>query len=182
MDELQHVIASNLKKIRLQKNLSFDQTAERTGVSKSMLSQIEKEKSNPTISTLWKIATGLQISFSSFMKKEYTEIQKVEIQRLNPAVDDQNRYLVYSLFSFHPEKKFEIYLVHLKPNSVHHAEAHAGEEYLLMSAGEMDLSILDHSYHLQSGDALHFTSNAAHIYQNAANTEAVFFDLIYYPD
>lgn len=181
MDDLQHDIARNLKKIRLQKGLSLDQAAACTGVSKSMLAQIEREKSNPTISTLWKIATGLQISFSSFMEKEDTAIEKVSFKKLTAAIDDREMYRVYSLFPFHPEKKFEIYSAHLASGSVHHAEAHSGEEYLLIAAGAISLTVHGKTQVLETGDALHFVPNEAHDYTNNGAQEAVFFDLIYYP-
>ena len=52
MTQLDKNIAFNLKRIRKSKNMSLDMLAERTGVSKSMLGQIERGESNPTVSTL----------------------------------------------------------------------------------------------------------------------------------
>jgi transcriptional regulator with XRE-family HTH domain len=60
-------IASHLKSLRKSRGLSLDKTAQLTGVSKAMLGQIERGESSPTIATLWKIATGLSASFSSFI-------------------------------------------------------------------------------------------------------------------
>lgn len=54
MTQLDKNIALNLKRIRKSKNMSLDMLAERTGVSKSMLGQIERGKSNPTVSTIGK--------------------------------------------------------------------------------------------------------------------------------
>ncbi|BDB00642.1 hypothetical protein CBOS2020_07160 [Clostridium botulinum] len=56
---LNDIISANLKKLRTDRNLSLGQLSELSGVSKVMLSQIEKEESNPTINTIWKIANGL---------------------------------------------------------------------------------------------------------------------------
>ncbi|NJB07060.1 helix-turn-helix transcriptional regulator [Clostridioides difficile] len=53
------VIAKNLNRLRNERNLSLGQLAELSGVSKVMLSQIEKGDSNPTVNTIWKIASGL---------------------------------------------------------------------------------------------------------------------------
>ena len=50
MTQLDKNIALNLKRIRKSKNMSLDMLAERTGVSKSMLGQIERGKTNPTVS------------------------------------------------------------------------------------------------------------------------------------
>lgn len=60
-------IAHHLKSERKKRGLSLDATSKLTGVSKAMLGQIEREESSPTISTLWKIASGLDTSFSAFL-------------------------------------------------------------------------------------------------------------------
>ena len=62
MDDINKIVAENLREIRRLRKLSLDGLAELTGVSKSMLGQIEREESNPTLQTLWKIAAGLRVS------------------------------------------------------------------------------------------------------------------------
>lgn len=59
MDYLSHNVSENLKRIRQSKGMSLDQVAEQTGVSKSMLAQIEKGTANPSIGVLGKITSGL---------------------------------------------------------------------------------------------------------------------------
>ena len=59
MDQPSVVVSQNLQRMREERNLSYTQLAELTGVSKSMLRQIETGQSSPTIATLWKIANGL---------------------------------------------------------------------------------------------------------------------------
>ena len=65
MDYLSHNVAVNLKRMRQSKGMSLDQVAEQTGVSKSMLAQIEKGTANPSLGVLGKITSGLRIEFSS---------------------------------------------------------------------------------------------------------------------
>lgn len=60
MEQSTEAISSNLKGYRENRNLSLDQLSDLTGVSKSMLRQIETGQSNPTITTIWKIANGLR--------------------------------------------------------------------------------------------------------------------------
>lgn len=76
MDDIQAIIAKNLVKLRKTRNLTLDQVSELTGVSKAMLGQIEKGKSTPTVTTLWKIANGLQVSFSVFLKEDKPKVKK----------------------------------------------------------------------------------------------------------
>lgn len=66
MEELNLKIGDRLKEIRIRRQMSLENVAELTGVSKPMLGQIERGQSTPTINTLWKIATGLKVPLSSF--------------------------------------------------------------------------------------------------------------------
>ena len=65
--DLQKIIGANAKAIRESKKLTLDAAAQLTGVSRSMLAQIEKGDVNPTISVLWKIANGYRVSFTSLL-------------------------------------------------------------------------------------------------------------------
>ena len=60
---LSHNVAVNLKRIRTSKGMSLDVLSEQTGVSKSMLAQIEKGTANPSLGVLGKITSGLRIEF-----------------------------------------------------------------------------------------------------------------------
>lgn len=66
MDIAQHLSAT-LKTQRQLRGWSLSRLAEETGVSKAMLGQIERNESSPTVATLWKIATGLNVPFSAFI-------------------------------------------------------------------------------------------------------------------
>lgn len=65
--EISAIIAINLKRIREERKLSMGQLAEMAGVSKVVLSQLEKGTANPTINTIWKItgARGCRTRASS---------------------------------------------------------------------------------------------------------------------
>ena len=57
------IVAHNIKLLREKNKLSMDELSKLSGVSKSMLAQIERGEGNPTISTLWKISNGIESSF-----------------------------------------------------------------------------------------------------------------------
>ena len=56
MEEIQLILAKNLKTIREKEKLSLEKVAQLTGVSKTMIGQIERGESSPTLTTIWKIA------------------------------------------------------------------------------------------------------------------------------
>lgn len=72
MEEINLILAKNLKAFRESKKLSLERVAELTGVSKTMIGQIERGGSSPTITTIWKIANGLKISFTSLINNPMT--------------------------------------------------------------------------------------------------------------
>ena len=78
------MVSENARRLREEKRLTLDEAARLTGVSRSMLAQIEKGDVNPTISMVWKIANGYKVSFTSL----------VEPARERPVLlrgDDQSR-------------------------------------------------------------------------------------------
>ncbi|MGM9923519.1 MAG: helix-turn-helix domain-containing protein [Bacillus sp. (in: firmicutes)] len=183
MEPIQQIIANNLAEIRKSRALSLNQVAEMTGVSKAMIAQIEKGKSNPTVTTLWKIANGLQVSFSVFMKEgDGPKVTTITVDELESIIDEDGNYLVYSIFPYHPEKKFEIYAIDLKPGFRHNAERHLGEEYILLKSGELTLKVNNEEYVLKTGEALSFAADVDHSYINATEDMVSFYNVIYYPD
>ena len=80
-------LGERLKEIRGNMGLSLEQVSALTGVSKTMLSQIESSKSIPTIATVFKIANGLKIKVDSLLcgeKKQYYDV--ININNLSPAI------------------------------------------------------------------------------------------------
>lgn len=74
--------------------------AELTGVSKTMIGQIERGESTPTITTLWKIANGLKVSFSELIHSPLPEIKVVRKEDAQVLTEDDGRYRVYTTFPF----------------------------------------------------------------------------------
>ena len=98
MDAMSSRISENLRQIRKEKKLSLDSMAEQTGVSKSMLGQIERGESSPTVATLWKIATGLHISFTALLEGRQTETQLIRRGEVSPLLSDEGRFRLFPFF------------------------------------------------------------------------------------
>ena len=65
-DILNH-LAESLKQARKKQGLSLDAVAKLSGVSRSMLSQIERKESSPTVATLWNLTRALQVDFAGLL-------------------------------------------------------------------------------------------------------------------
>ena len=91
--EISAIIGNNLQQLRKEQGLSLDQLALKTGVSKAVLSQLENGKVNPTINTIWKIATALHVTYSALLEPPRENVQKwpiptcAPIERSRPVPD-----------------------------------------------------------------------------------------------
>lgn len=182
-EPIHKMVGRKLLSIRKTRGLSLDQVAELTGVSKAMLGQIERGDSNPTISVLWKIVSGLQISFTSLIEDDEPKITVVRAADLSPFEEEDGQYRAFPLFPFHPQKNFEIYTVEVDLGCTHASEPHneGVEEYILMVEGKLKISIAQESYTLNVGDAIHFSADRPHKYTNMSDRKAVYKTIIYYP-
>ncbi|CAM5597901.1 hypothetical protein LSPH24S_09662 [Lysinibacillus sphaericus] len=100
MEQMSRNLAFQLKKIRQQRSVSLDDVAKATGVSKAQLAQIEKGEANPTVSTIWKIAAGLRISFSSLLQPPIAHFMKFSSKNAPHVDEDEGRYRVYSIIPY----------------------------------------------------------------------------------
>ncbi|ALC80647.1 MULTISPECIES: helix-turn-helix domain-containing protein [Bacillus] len=182
MEDIQLKIAANLKRLRKERNYTFDQLSALTGVSKGMLAQIERGTSSPTVSTLWKIANGLKVSFSSILEDEMKKATLVKKEDQPCVKSSDDNYHVYPYFSFDQNKKFEIYFIDLLPGCRHESDGHHSgvEEYVLVSEGTVHITIGENEYVISDGDALSFEANGPHCYENRGGKKASVFHFIYY--
>ena len=77
MKDIKNTLAENLQNIRNKKGMSLQQFADVTGVSKTMLANIEKGGINLTIMTLWKISTGLKMPLSWLINRDQKDVTLV---------------------------------------------------------------------------------------------------------
>jgi len=184
MDDSTRLISQNLKKIREEKRISLDKLAELTGVSKSMLGQIERGESSPTIATIWKIVNGLKISFTALLTAPQADISLVRWSNLQPLVEDNGKYLLYPYFPIEEGRRFEVYGVEIEKGGYLSAEPHpAGtQEFLTVFAGELTVRVNNQEFNLQAGDSLRFKADSPHVYHNSGDAlTKISMVICYYP-
>jgi len=169
MKQQENAISSNLKEIREQRNLSLDQLAELTGVSKSMLRQIETGRSSPTIATIWKIANGLRLSFTTLVSKRRPDVAIMDFKGSKPLTAKSERYRLFPLIPFDPEHGFEIYHVEIEPKTAYDGEPHRGnvEEYVFVMQGRLEITVEENHYSVNANQFIRFIANRPHTYYSA---------------
>ena len=175
-------IAQNLRTIRKEQSLSLDKLADLTGVSKSMLRQIETGKSSPTIATLWKIANGLYIPLTALLREERTEVVLKGFYEGTPIIGNAEGHRLLSLESFDPNRSFEIYHMEIDPGASLDSEPHNGipDEYVFIMQGVLDLTVGDAHYVVNQDQFIRFRADRQHTYKNLGDEIAKAIVLIAY--
>jgi transcriptional regulator with XRE-family HTH domain len=168
MDEINRRIAERLRRLRRAGGLSLEELAERSGVSRAMLSQIETLKTNPTIAVVWKIARGLGVSFAELLGT--TAAPDSRLARRSEArflYSADRRFRSRPLLANVPGHKVELYELRLEPKAVEEAEPHppGSFEQVFVTAGRLRLAVAGESHDLDPGDALLFRADRPHRYE-----------------
>lgn len=182
--DLGRIIAMNLKQLRTERSLTLGQLAKESGVSKAILSDMEKGESNPTINTIIKVSKGLNVPYSRLMEGVEPESTLVRQQETVMQANENHHYRIFCYFTTSPKRNFELFRVELDPNSSNVSIAHPpkSQEYLYVLEGELTLETETASYTLHPGDSLGFASSVPHTYHNRQTEQAVFLCINYHPN
>lgn len=175
MTQIDKNIALNLKRIRKSKNMSLDMLAEQTGVSKSMLGQIERGESNPTVSTIGKIVEGLKVPFEQLI---YNKCDVVIVPAMEDAPvfrEKSGAFTMRTLLPFDAGRHMEIYQASLEKNARMDNDSY-GEyawEYVTVLQGEVDLIMNEEIFHIEENASLYFSCDRSHFFRNVGEGKAI---------
>ncbi|MCP4023017.1 MAG: helix-turn-helix domain-containing protein [Desulfobacteraceae bacterium] len=167
MEQSIKAIATNLRAIRESRKLSLDGLSALCGVSKSMLRQIETGQSSPTIATIWKIANGLKVSFTSLLRKPVIEAKRGSFTKSKPLTAKSDHYRLYPLIPFEPEQSFETYYIEIDPGTDFFGEPHQGNvyEYVFVIKGMIEIKVDGKKHTIDTNEFLQFQANCPHEYK-----------------
>lgn len=171
--DLTPIVGANLRRLRVKRGLSLERMAKASGVSRAMLGQIELGHSTPTINVVWKIARALDVSFATLITEHAaTSTALVLRDRAKLLTSSDGSFTSRALFPFDEPRNVEFYELHLAANSVEEADPHpvGTTENLVVTSGELELSVGKARHRLQTGDAIFFEADVPHVYRNPGST------------
>ncbi|MDD3570215.1 MAG: XRE family transcriptional regulator [Lachnospiraceae bacterium] len=167
-EDLNQMIAVNLKQLRRAKGFTLDDVAEATGVSKSMLGQIERGECGPSVATLWKICTGLRIPFTSLMTEESRTVDIVDNKETEPLTNEKDGFRLYPIFPAGLERQFEILYIEMDADTISSSSPHekGTEEFVMVYEGVLEVCVGDKTYSVPEGHSIHYKADQPHSYAN----------------
>jgi XRE family transcriptional regulator, regulator of sulfur utilization len=181
--EMNRRVAEALRRYRKQRDLSLDQLALKSGVSRAALSQIEGSRTNPTLSVLWKIASGLEIPFQELLETPTDEpLKALRVGDMSPVRSADGRVESRLLTPGGTAGGTETYELRLAPKGIHRSEPHrkGTVETVVVLKGALRVTAGESELELGTGDSAYLRADMPHSYENRSSHEARFINVISY--
>ena len=168
LDPVNFAVAQNIKRLREKQKLSMDELSRLSGVSKSMLAQIERGDGNPTLSSLWKIANGMRVPFDTLTARPKPDYQIIRLPDIQPILEDEGRVKNYSVFPDDEGRRFSVYYMELDPGSFWCSDPHVigTTEFITLIRGTLEIVAGEQTFTIHPSESIRFPGDTAHSYRN----------------
>lgn len=172
-------VAENMRRVRLARGMSLRELASETGLSKALLSQLERQVANPTVSTLTKIAASLEIGFAELIKSAQPE--PLVVRGADRSNSSSGSRMLFSMMERH---RFDISegLLRAGEQGVMTDHGRGSIEYGYVVSGEVELTVDGQVFLLHAGDAIQFAASHAHSYRSTEHPSTLLTVVAYTDD
>ncbi len=184
VDPINGQLSQRVKLMRQERAWSLDQLATASGVSKSMLSQIERNQANPTLTVTCKIAQAFNMSLAEFVElpSASSAIRVIRADDREHLYRSDASVEIRTLSPINLEKDVEFYQVRLKPGGALRSAAHyqGTREFLTVEQGKVRIASSNDSAELSKGDSTTYRADVPHAIENLGKGEATVFLVVIY--
>jgi transcriptional regulator with XRE-family HTH domain len=165
-------VATRLHELRDERRMSMRTLASRSGLSANALSMIERGKSSPSVSTLYKLAEALGVPITAFFGPQTNRSQVVFIKADERKRVPFQRGVWEGLGGEQFSGRVEPFMITLESgaSSGLHDIMHTGHEFVFCLRGNLEYQVENQVFDLKAGDSLLFLANLRHRWRNTGNT------------
>ena len=179
IEPLSQYVCERIRQLRKRRNWTLQQLATTSGVSRSMLSQVERGSANPTLSVAFRIAQAFGISLADLVEGAADE-QRMDVIRKTEqqfVFRDDDHCRIRTLSPLNLEKDVEFYEVTLHPQGRLESAAHfqGTREFLTVQSGSIEVESGDDKVVLGKGDSVQYAADVDHAIHNVGKRDAVIF-------
>ena len=160
-------VGSRIRNIRQSQGLSLRSLAEQSGLSANAISLIERGENSPTVSSLHRLASALDVPITDFFQDERIQ-QAIYVKQEQGLRFENDKVTIESLGIGLPYQQLEPFRMSLAPgaNTFDDPITHPGEEFIHCLEGEIEYKVGTRIFHLSTGDSLLFDSLQPHCWKN----------------
>ena len=183
-DGVGQMLCARVKDLRRKRKWTLEEMSAACGVSRSMLSEIERGRANPTLAVAWRIAQAFGMSLGELVEAP-SATPRIDIIR----ADDRTYHFrsdrhcrIRTLSPLYLEKSVEYYEIVLRPGGALRSQPHfeGARELLTLRQGCVKVSSGEDIEELNAGDSAHYPADVPHAIENTGPDEAVAYLVVTY--
>jgi len=178
-------LGKRVKKLRGDRGWSLEELANVSGVSRSMLSEIEREKANPTLTVTFRIARAFGLTLQELIESAEASASKIQVIRASDRAQvfrSDKHGEIRTLSPLNLEKDVEFYEVTLKPGGALRSQPHfeGTREFLTVEEGSVRIESDQDTDELTKGDSGTYRADVSHAIINTGKGTALVFLVVIY--
>jgi transcriptional regulator with XRE-family HTH domain len=170
-------LGETVQRLRTERSLTLDALSRIAGISKSMLSEIERDRANPTIAVAWRLANALGIGLDQLLTNGQRTLDQVAVTGPHeaPSLAGQgDEYVLRILNPIELAGRFEWYEIAVRAGGALVSSAHepGTREHLTVLRGTIEITAGGTTRKLRPGDTARYFADQAHAIRNPGKQEA----------
>jgi len=185
-DKERESLGDRIRKAREERGLTLKDISSRTGIDMDTLKLMESNEMAPPLGQLIRLGKALDMKMGYFISpgvdRPMTVVradQRQAVSRYGEKKSGQYGYLYESLAPEKGNRMMEPFVVTLLPTDAEEFSTHDGQEFLFVLEGEMKVQVGDQVEFLQSGDAVYYDSNQAHLVKSVGGNKTRILAVLY---
>ena len=169
-------LGKTVQRLRKAYNLSLSELSEQSGVAKSIISQIERNETNPTLATIWRLAQALDVSIERVLQAAEDEpfVEKSSKGDTPMLVSDDGRCRLAIIGWIKTVDWLQWYDFQAEPGGMLESDAHqrGSIECLSVIEGELDVEVAGSIERAKAGETLRYRCDRPHTIRNPSAVPA----------
>ncbi len=158
------IIGGKIRRLRMELQLTQEELADRTELTKGYISQVERDLASPSIATLVDILEALGTTLGEFFADEKIVFQQEDVFiKEEPDYDMTIRWIIPNA----QKNEMEPIIIDLQPGGMSYDdEPHHGEEFGYVLEGEVELVLGTERYKVRRGESFYYKADVDHKLKN----------------
>lgn len=167
-------LGQKIRTLRQKQKISIEQLSQKTGLSKGLISQIERNITGPSVASLWKISKALNVTMNYFFD-EFDNFNQVVRKNERKKIMMKKANRTYELLTPNLKNNIEMLWIEIEPNQSNAEEliSHEGEECGVVIRGTLRILSGNDIYDLNEGDSIYLDSTIPHRYLNLGKKTSI---------
>jgi XRE family transcriptional regulator, regulator of sulfur utilization len=163
-------LGKTIQRLRKAYNLSLSELAEQSGVAKSIISQIERNETNPTLATIWRLSQALDVSIEKVLAAHEDDPFIEHVSRADTPVllSEDGKVRLAIIGWIRTVEWLQIYDVTAEPGGELDSEGHqrGSIECLSVMEGQLEVEVADRVEKVEEGETVRYRCDRRHIVRN----------------